>query len=325
MGPIARGKFPHLIEDLIQNPSAYDAFQALHLIETNLGEASEDDTDLQRAISMAPAAETTFPPGEIRHCRMDERGRYRLELNFMGLFGVDSSLPPFFNDIAAFDTPSGAALRAFLELFNQRLYHLLFSAWKKMNLYGSGDTRASLYCRYLDALYGGSDTCEELGRFDYAGLLANRIKNGPSLAGMLEDFLSCPVSIRENIPCWIELEETASLGGRVALGDNAMLGNRLMDVNSKVLLQIGPLPTNAAVELLPGRPSSGELAGVIREYLDPTIRYDIEMLVQPEADYESALVEGQSILGWTACIGRAGGEAINHIQLTGDTLDRQLN
>lgn len=325
MGPIARGKFPHLIEDLLQNPSAYSVFQALHLIENNLGGVSGDDTDLQGAITLAPAAEVTFPPGEIRHCRVDERGRYRLELNFMGLFGVDSSLPTFFNDITTFDTQSGLELRGFLELFNQRLYHLIYSAWKKMNLHGSGDARTSLYCRYLDALYGGSDICEDLGRFDYAGLLANRIKNGPSLVGMLQDFLDCPVSIRENIPCWIKLEETVPLGGRIVLGDTAMLGNRLMDVNSKILLKIGPLPADIAVSLLPGRPSSIELARLIREYLDPTIRYDIKMMVKPEAGHESALVEDQPILSWTACLGRAGRDAINNVLLTGDTLDRQLN
>lgn len=320
MGTIARGKLPHLIEDLLANPSAYSVFQALHLIETNFGEDAAGN-ETQRFIDLAPAVEMTFPAGEIRHCRVDESARYRLKLNFMGFYGVDSPLPQFFNDIATFDTPCGAELRGFLELFNQRLYHLLYEAWKKMNLHGSSEKRTSLYCRYLEALYGGGGTCRVSGRFDYAGILATRVKNSQSLSDMLEDFLHCPVTVKQNIPCWIELEETSSLGGGFALGNNAMLGSRLMDVNSKILLRIGPLPSRDAADLLPGRPSAATLVEMIREYLDPTIQYDVEMLIQPDAGYESMLGEDHAILGWTTCLGQAG-DAVNRVRLTGDSLDR---
>jgi type VI secretion system protein ImpH len=321
MDPIARGELSDLIEDLLQNPSAYSAFQALRLIETHLGEEAAFGDTPEGFIFMAPAAEMTFPAGEIRHCRMDEMDRYRLEMNFMGFYGVDSPLPHFFNDIAAFDTPRGAELRGFLELFNQRIYRLLYSAWKKLNLHGGSDAPTSLYCRYLAALYGGDGTCHLLGRFDYAGLLANRVKNAQSLAGMLADFLDCPVAIRQNQPCWIDLEEPTLLGGRLTLGDNTILGGRLLDVNSKILLRIGPLPAGDAVALLPGRPSAADLAYLIREYLDPTIQYDVEMRIQPDAGAETVLTEDRAILGWTTCLGRAG-DAINAIRLTADSLDR---
>lgn len=321
MGSTARGKLSYLIEDLLHNPSAYSALQALHLIESNLGEEAATGNPPQGFISMAPASELSFPAGEIRHCLVDGRGRYRLELNFMGFYGVDSPLPQFFNDIASLETVRGSELRGFLELFNQRLYHLLYQGWKKMHLHGSSDTHNSLYCRYLQALYGDSGSCQLLGRFDYAGILASRIKNGQSLADMLEDYLNVPVLLKQNIPCWIELEETATLGGGLSLGDNSMLGNRLMDVNSKILLQIGPLPIHDAGKLLPGHPFAATLAHMIREYLDPTIQYDVELLIQPDAASESTLGGEHSILGWTSCLGHAG-DAINRIRLTGESLDR---
>jgi hypothetical protein len=47
-------------------------------------------------------------------------------------------------------------------------------------------------------------------------------------------------------------------------------------------------------------------------------------LIQPGAGFESALIEDRAILGWTTCLGRAGGE-VNPIRLTGDSLDRQRN
>jgi type VI secretion system protein ImpH len=321
MGTIARGKLPHLIEDLLRTPSAYGLFQALHLIETHLAEEEASGDEIRKFIDLAPAAEITFPAGEIRYGRVDESARYRLELNFMGFCGVDSPLPQFFNDIATFDTPQGVKLRGFLELFNQRIYHLLYEAWKKMNLHGSRDGRTSLYCRYLEALYGGSGTCRISGRFDYAGIVATRVKNSQSLAGMLEDFLHCPVTVKQNVPCWIDLEETATLGGGYALGDKAMLGNRLMDVNSKIRLSIGPLPGRDAADLLPGRSAALTLSAMIRDYLDPTIQYDLELWIQPEAGDDSMLGGDQAILGWTTCLGKAGG-SVNRIHLAGDSLDR---
>jgi type VI secretion system protein ImpH len=321
MGSIARGKFPHLIQDLLKNPSSFDFFQAIHLLETNLGGEAVTGDNPQHYLSIAPAAELSFPAGEIRHCYIDNNDRFRLEVNFMGFYGVDSPLPQFFNDIAAFDIIGSAELRAFLALFNQRLYQLLYSAWKKMNLHASNRFRNSLYCRYLEALYGGSGTCHLLGRFDYAGILGNRVKNSRSLADMLKDFIESPVRVQQNIPCWIELEETADLGGKFALGNNSILGNRLMDVNSKILIHIGPMTIRKATKLLPGRPQAETLAHMIREYLDPTIQYDLVMVIQPGEAYTSTLGGDESILGWTACIGQAG-DIENRIILTGESLDQ---
>ncbi len=321
MGSVTRGKFPHLIQDLLENPAGYDFFQALHVLESNLaGEAVIGDS-LQHYINVAPAAELSFPAGEIRHCTTDDNDRFRLEVNFLGFYGVDSPLPQFFNDIAALDSVGSAELRAFLELFNQRLYQLLYSAWKKLNIHASNRFHSSLYCRYLEALYGGRGTRSLLGRFDYAGILGNRVKNGRSLADMLEDFFESPVRVQQNVPCWIELEETVVLGGKFALGDNSILGERLMDVNSKIQIHIGPLSIREATSLLPGRPRAEILAHMIREYLAPTIQYDMVMLIQTGEAYTSTLGSDQSILGWTTCIGQAG-DIENRIILTGESLEQ---
>jgi predicted component of type VI protein secretion system len=61
---------------------------------------------------------------------------------------------------------------------------------------------------------------------------------------------------------------------------------------------------------------------MIREYLDPALQYDVEMLILPDTGYESVLGENPSILGWTACLGLAA-DTVNRVRLTGDSLDRQ--
>jgi type VI secretion system protein ImpH len=94
-----------------------------------------------------------------------------------------------------------------------------------------------------------------------------------------------------------------------------------MDVNSKILIHIGPLTIGKATKLLPGRPQAEILAHMIREYLDPTIHYDLVLVIQPGEAYTSTLGGDQSILGWTTCIGHAG-DIENRIILTGESLDQ---
>ena len=312
MGTYTRGQLPHLTNDILARSSAYEAFQAAYWLEISLGLSRSDEASFQRVVTLAPAAEISFPQGEIRRCTIDDGGRFRLELNVLGLYGVDSPLPQYFNDITSRDGEGRNELRAFLEMFNKRLYTLSYLAWKKFNQYADHIGHSSLYSRYLHALSGGAD---QHGRFDYAGVLGSRIKSARGLSATLEDFLGYPVHTQENVPIWITLEEPDCLGQELRLGDNTILGNRIMDVSSKIIIHIGPLPIDAATKLLPGKSQARQLAKLVREYLDPAISYELDLQVSAANSYQSQLGTETTILGWTSCLGQARSTA-NHIRLT---------
>ncbi len=311
MGTYTRGKLPHLTNDILNHSSSYEVFQAVSLLETSLGLDSGDEISFQRMISLAPAPEISFPKGDLRRCEVDEQGRFCLELNLLGLYGVDSPLPQYFNDITSRDGDGRDELRAFLEMFNKRLYALCFLAWKKFNLFAGSPGHSTIYHRYLYALSGGA---QQDGRFDYAGVLGSRIKSAQGLAATLEDYLGYPVATQENVPIWIELEDPDSLGTDLYLGDNTILGDRIMDVSSKIVITIGPIPIDAAKNLLPGHKQARQLANLVREYLDPAISYEIDLQVTAGEGYHSSLGTETTILGWTCCLGQPG-EQQNHIRL----------
>jgi hypothetical protein len=48
----------------------------------------------------------------------------------------------------------------------------------------------------------------------------------------------------------------------------------------------------------------------------------VEMLILPDTGYESVLGRNPSILGWTACLGRAE-DTLNRVRFTGENLDQQ--
>ncbi len=319
MGTYTRGKLPHLTDDILASNTAYEAFPAVALLETSLGLDGGDDVSFQRLINLAPAAEISFPAGELRRCTIDDQGRFRLELNLLGLYGVDSPLPQYFNDITSRDGDGRDELRAFLEMFNKRLYALCYLAWKKFNRYSASADQPSIYSRYLYALSGGA---QQHGRFDYAGVLGSRIKSAQGLSATLEDFLGYPVATQENVPVWITLDKPDSLGNELHLGDNTILGSRIMDVSSKIIIHIGPLPISAATKLLPGHQLAFQLAKLVREYLEPAISYEINFQVTAGPNYQSCLGTESAILGWTSCLGQPGPQA-NRIRLTDQAAEAQ--
>ncbi len=319
MGTAARGKFPALIQDLLENGPSYDFYQGIALMEVCQGATAPGPGGVQGAPRLRPAPEISFPAADIRRCRLDERGRIDFELNFMGLYGVDAPLPHFFLETVAEGDDPGQALRAFLDVFNQRLYQLLYLAWKKFQAYGPGKGN-SLYDRYLTALAGIENPEIQRESLAYAGLLGSRVKNSEGLCGLLGDFLQMPVRIRQHVPSWVQLDDQPALGSEGAdglvLGENSLLGERVLDVSRKILITIGPVPMGEVRDLLPGGLRTAELGQLIRQYLDLTIDFDIDLQATQEPGPPARLGCQEVILGWTSGLGEMG-ETTNLIHLPG--------
>ncbi len=311
-----RGSHPALINDLLENAPEYEFYQALQLVEADAAESRPGLSEVNGNIRLRPAPEISFPAGDIRRCQLDKTGRLDFELNFSGLYGVDSPLPHFFLDSVAEAAESGLVLRAFLDVFNQRLYQLHYLAWKKFHGH-RGQGQASLYARYLEAL-GGLEAPKLERSLAYAGLIGSRAKNKQGLIGLLEDYLQLPVEICQYAPCWVRLDQVPDLGGPepLVLGENALLGDRVLDLSRKILLQIGPVSLAKAKTLLPGQVEAKELGQMVRQYLDPTMEFDLELQIQPGNGAANQLGQQDVILGWTSWLGDIGRQG-NRIHLPG--------
>jgi type VI secretion system protein ImpH len=317
MGSFTRGKLPHLIEALLAEPSSFSAFQALSLIETSLGGYESVGDELHRYVALTPAREVSFPAGELRRCYRDRDERFRFELNFMGFYGVDSPLPQYFNDITSRDVDGSEPLRAFLDMFNQRLYLLLYDAWKKLNRHGDTAEQKSIYYRYLSAFSG---KISPSGRLDHAGIFGGRVKSSQALCGILKDVLNCPVTVQQNIPTWITIDTPTRLGNRTMLGSDTLVGQRIMDVNGHIRIQIGPISSHRAAALYPGESQAKEVATLISEFLDPGVDFDLELHVTNDTSDQLTLNSSHSALGWSGCLGKPM-QPLRCIRLTSSSLN----
>jgi len=308
MGTQARRKLPDIIEDLIENPSKYGFYQAIRLLEQAWPGHGSLNGDLDKWLRLSPAPEISFPGADLRRCEYDENFRINLQCTFIGLYGVDAAVPHYFTEIAARDDDESEVFKDFLNIFCHRFYALFFMVWKKYNPAYYLESPDSKYRDYLSAISGraaGTAGGEELA---YAGILGNRISNSAGLMGIIRELVGTEkVGIEEYIPRWVTLDAIPSLGsskyGGLKLGENSVIGKRVLDMSGKINIQVGPLPMREILQLLPRRKKGIELGDMIQRHLSPTIDYDVVLNVIPNPDFKISLGVTPVNLGWTTMLG----------------------
>lgn len=312
-----RRNLPALIEELVAHAPGYDFCRALRLAEEAFPPPRSPGR-LPREIRLRPAAELSFPAADIRRCRVDAEGRIEFQLGFLGLYGVDAPVSHDLLEAAAGEEDGAAPLRAFLDIFSRRLYELLYLGWKKYRPVGAREC-PSLFEAYLDALSGMGDGVEE--RL-FAGHFGGRVRSAEALCGLLSEFLEAPVQVLPFRPRWIRVTGRPPLGGGaepLALGENAMLGERVLDVTRRVEIRIGPLSPADAAELLPGGGRAAVLYRLVWRYLPPAVDFDLRLLVRSEGRGAPALGKEEIRLGWSSPLGGDRG-GIREIPLSASSL-----
>ena len=248
---------------------------------------------------------------------------------FMGLTGPSGVLPRHYTEMLMRARESRAGeryvARDWYDLFNHRLISLFYRAWTKYRFwlsYERGEYQQpdpdlfteSLFC--LIGLGGRSlrkrlriaavPEAEErprervLARVDdlvliyYAGLLSHRPRCAISLERLLEDYLRVPVRVLEFQGQWLALERgnQSQLGapdGNVALGVNAIVGERVWDIRSKIRIRLGPLDLERFASFLPDRAAVPErkdffkLMHLVRLYVGPGLMVDVQLVLMAKS------------------------------------------
>ncbi len=292
---------PDVIRGILESGASYDFTQAAFLIEQHWAERGKIGDGLDRWCRFRPASETSFPAADIRRCRYDEQGRLDIQLNFMGFYGVDGVVPHYFACQAMQDDEGGESLRAFLDIFNHRLYALYYQAWKKYRPTFYLHEPSNLYLRMISAVSGWSVDEAQGNALSYAGLLGRRTRNAQGLEDMLNDYLNrLAVKVKQFQPRWIGIENKTALGvAEIQLGDNLVLGDKVLDVSGKVDIAIGPVTPKVSMQLMPTTSRGNALIDLIKRYLPPNIDFDLVIEITSGAVDAEPLGSDQLVLGWS--------------------------
>jgi type VI secretion system protein ImpH len=278
----------------------------------------------QSGLSFSPS-----PITQIRQSQPDGRNdespsRVDMWVSFLGLTGPGGVLPQHYTALLLRRVrEKDFALRDFLDLFNHRLVSLFYRAWEKYRLpmvYERAcfeEEEADPVTQALFALVG-LGTARQRGRQDvedetflfYAGHFARQPRSAAALEGMLSDHFELPVTVEQFQGQWLYLEESdrSYLPGRLSgqgrnhcLGVDAVIGERVWDVQSRFRVRMGPLDLEQFRRFMPRGSDLQRLCQLTRTYAGPELDFDVQLVLRPNSVPACRLgVDGpdRPSLGW---------------------------
>jgi type VI secretion system protein ImpH len=143
----------------------------------------------------------------------------------------------------------------------------------------------------------------------YAGAFATRPRSADRLGALLSDWLGQTVTVEQFAGSWISLgqDQMSALpkgdrsGQFSQLGVDAAIGARAWDIQSRIVLRIGPLPLAPFEALLPGGRLLARLVSLARAYLEGEIGFAINPVLAADAVPPLALqAAAPPNLGWNS-------------------------
>ena len=240
-----------------------------------------------------------------------DQDRARLTIAFMGLLGVDSPLPMSYTE--RFEQVDAAGedrgrVRAFFDLFDHRLYSLLYRAWRKSRPLAGRGPDARLYDRVLATIgysgrlgLGGAS----LPPLREARLKVLRARTAAGLESMLEHRLGYRAEVHQLQARRVALPDHQRTRLGVAnsqLGVSLVVGSRLVDRN-KFMVSIHARDFEHWSRLLPGGSERRDVDASVDSYLRDPLDFDVRLTLRKEHVPRSQLGNAGHRIGRTTWVG----------------------
>lgn len=245
-----------------------------------------------------------YPPGEVEALTWDKaNGHAHMQVNFLGLYGPSSPLPPIYTERVIGSDGAAGALGLFLDLFNHRLTGLLVRIWKHQRHHlryrtGAGDSISQAVAALIGLMpaQGGADRATLL---PYAGLLSCYSLSASIIASVISHCTGLPVRIEEFVSRIVTIppDKCTRLGETPPeLGGDFIAGGEVLDHTGMFRVVIGPLDQTAFRSVLPDQPAFAAVIDLVQLSLRDPLAFDIRVELAPGA--VPAFVLGSSRLGW---------------------------
>ena len=312
-----------LLRRLAGEPHQFGFFAAVRLLENAHPELPRVGTSLRLRddpIRFAQSPSLSFAPATIaRFAPADGDKPPTLYQRFFGLFGANGPLPLHLTEHArerARRQPSDGALVRFADMFHHRLLSLLYRAWAEAQPAVGLDRPADdPFSRWLGSLAGygqatlsGRDSVPDGARLAAVGILGRSVHGAEGLERVLNDFFRVPVRVHQWQPHWMRLPEEAHsrIGLRnapVGLGQNAVIGARVWDCQTRFRIEIGPLTLAQYQRFLPGGESMRRLRDWVLNYVGYELSCEMRLVLKKE-EVPAVRLGAAGALGWTSWLGK---------------------
>jgi type VI secretion system protein ImpH len=288
------------LKQLLQQPSSFDFYQAVYCLERQFSNEQKrwqgvgrDGFPSQELVRFKSVQHLGFPGQPISKVEplpaKDDTAAAQavaMHISFMGLTGPSGVMPQHYTEMLLQRLKQrDKTMRDFFDLFNHRLVSLYYRAWEKYRFacqFATAEPEQDSFSSVLRTLSGARQT---LGLY-YAGAFSQHNRSSQQLRQMLADILKCGVELQPLQGRWLTLaqnEQTALAmrlmpqGQHAGLGQSAMLGSRVWDINSAIELVLS-VSSNQAEALLPGSYQHALLQQVLADFLPAPLQVKVTLV-----------------------------------------------
>ena len=233
----------------------------------------------------------------------EEDRRRVFEISFLGLTGPSGVLPDHYTEfVVARRRARDPAVAAFFDLFNHRSATLFYRAWARSRLPVRFEESARPFrdplSRLLAAVLGlGLDAqADRAAQSDgallgLAGRLGRRVRSPGALRSLAQTLTPVPVTVEEFQGRWTTIplaEQTRVLQPRPGLsafsrlGEDAVAGERVWDVQSRFRLRLGPMTLADFRAFFEPGGVRARLSWALREAAGPALDFDLRLVLRRE-------------------------------------------
>jgi type VI secretion system protein ImpH len=292
-----RQETDQLKKDLTGTPKRFSYFQALRLLQRTAGDGQAFSAFLHEHVRIRPPVSLGFADvdvSDIRDISTQDRTRFEITANFLGLYGPASPLPTYYTEELIDELfEEETVKRDFLDIFNDRLFKLFYESWSKYRLAVKIlDEKDPDSLKRIYSLIGLAEPemrrrlPESDALLRYAGLFLCHPRSALGLQTLIADFFDLPaVEIEQcaerEVP--IDADQRFLTGVQACvLGEDSHIGSRISDYSSKIRIRCGPLDHDRFHEMAPGTELFDQLTRVINAYLDQPLSVDIRFIVRED-------------------------------------------
>ncbi|GAB2914982.1 type VI secretion system baseplate subunit TssG [Rheinheimera gaetbuli] len=309
------------LEELQQQPSAFDFYQAVYSLERQFSSEQKrwygvgrDGFPAQEVVRFKAVQHLGFPgqpvtkvvprpDSTVQHSNNGPVNAARavdMHVSFIGLTGPSGVMPQHYSEMVLQRLKQrDKTMRDFFDLFNHRLVSLYYRAWEKYRFACQYEMHTDGQDSFSQVLSRLSGTRQTLGLY-YAGAFSAQQRSAQHLKQLLSDLLQTRVEIVPLRGRWLALQaseqsalarRTEPQGQHVKLGQSAMLGGRVWDVSSAIELQLTVKPGKAG-QLLPGSYQHSLLQTVLADFLPGALQVRLT-LIGRQQDFPVARLSAQ--------------------------------
>jgi type VI secretion system protein ImpH len=305
---------------LAARPYLYDFYQAMRRIasaHSHLPALGEALRPVDEPVRLGQPAELDFAPASLHSLQRGTGAPPRLMQRIFGLLGPNGALPLHLTEYARERSQhhNDPTFQRFLDTLTHRFALLFYRAWAEAQPAVSLDRAGNkAYFNRLGSLAGiglpslqDRDALPDASKVYFAGRLSRQTRDAEGLLAWIRCEFDVPVTIEQWCGHWMTLmrSERSRLGRRegAVLGQSAVLGGSVWDVQHKFRITMGPLTLPQYERLLPGGADLARLQALVRHWIGLELAWDLK-LVLLRSEVPRFTLGSRAGLGFTTWLGR---------------------